>query len=197
MSMTETQSHEFPVTLGDERGFGTLLVTDLALMVRPAPAGQYHARSPHDAARIAEIMNLTADEAHRLMDKAWWAYFDGFCMGKTWIDAAIRYIGAGGEILHRQGYGFTDGHATGVVYVYTKEFWDGDQAISDWVPLLKQTHLMDENDSSEPIKLDQLENTFRAGLRNIWGGKMVLVQPSSKNESGYTAQGFELVYRDE
>ena len=52
----ETTTREFPITVFDS--VGTLLLTDLALMVRPAPVGQHHAKCPHDVARIIEIMNL-------------------------------------------------------------------------------------------------------------------------------------------
>ncbi|HEV7235738.1 MAG TPA: hypothetical protein VGN15_06130, partial [Ktedonobacteraceae bacterium] len=136
----QSQPHTFEVKL-DAESVGTLLVTDLDLMVRPASAGQYHAQSPHDSGRIAAIMNLGDDDSNgwdptwhiatRLdaqraaehMDRAWYAYFDGYCLGKSWIDATVSYIGAGGQVLFTRGYGLDDANIVGNVQVYCQEFW--------------------------------------------------------------------------
>lgn len=206
-----TNNNEFPVSINSDYGYGELLVTNLTVMLKPAPAGQYHKGAPHDMAFFAQIMDLgdysngfgitwristdlSAEDTHQLMKETWHAYFDGFCMGKTWIDANVIYVGADGEILFVKGYGFDDGDEQGTVFVYTKEFWlsinpNGDCVQANWTPLLKLCGFVND-DVGEPILLKELEEQLRKGSLRNFGNKIVVVQPSS-DEIGYTARGFK------
>ncbi len=213
MSATEALSHEFPVTIGSEEGFGVLIVTDLTLMVRPAVGERYYQWCPHDTTLISQVMDLgdwedgsritwhistslSMQEAHELMHTGWKAYFDYYCMAKTWIDVDLYYIGAGGEIIGKKGYGFSDAHTDGAVYIYTKAFWEsvhesGDPAQADWAPLLKHGRLLDAR-SIEVIMLDEIEHKLGNGLRSSIGGIVVVVRPAPDTPNGFTARGFEI-----
>jgi len=211
--------HEFRVDL-EGGGQGTLIVTDLQLMLRPAAAGQLYARSPHDEGRIAAIMSLGeddrslgeddrcgfgptwhiathlgAEEAAGLMRQAWHAYFNGYCMGKIWIDATVQYLGADGMVLRSEDHGFSDGEEVGVVKVYCREFWQalhdsGDPVQADWTPLLNRAGL----ELEQPTRLDQLEERLAAGVASddTTTDRVVVVRPAD-DPLGYSARGFELI----
>lgn len=217
MSTNQTRSHEFPVTIGSEdgiqSGFGVLLVTDLALMVRPNVGERYYKQCPHDTAHINQVMDLgdwedgsrmtwhistslSMQEAYQLMHAGWHAYFDYFCMAKTWINVGMYYVGAGGKIIGMKAYGFSDADNDGAVYIYTKEFWQsihesGDPAQADWAPLLKQCRFLDD-ESDETVLLGDLENKLGSGLQTLFGTKVVVACPSPDSPHGFTARGFEI-----
>lgn len=208
---TECTTREFEVSL-DSEGLGTLLVTDLGLMLRPAVAGQYHRDSPHDEGRIAQIMNLgdtgdynlewhvvtdlPAAEAHRKMDRAWHAYFDGYCMGKVWIDANVTYIGPEGSTLLTHGYGFDDGEVNGTVYVYGREFWDwcgtGHPGLDSWSDLLREARLAEV---AGPIPLARLGLSLASGLMADRGNDVdrLIVVIDAAGEPGYATRDFTLI----
>jgi hypothetical protein len=197
-------------------GLGQLLLADAGLLVRPPQQGQYHARVPLDTGHFAQVMDLgdvedgfgditwhivsslTVDEAHKLLDRGWYAYFDGYCMGKVWIDARVCYVGADGKVVKTQGYGFSDGEARGTVYVYCREYWESrgnaDPTQSDWADLLS-THVIGSNLIQGPIAFDQVEETLAHGLPYVIDTdvqRIVVARPSS-DDLGFTVRGFKLI----
>ena len=201
----------------DEEGAGLLLVTDAKLLVRPAVPGQLH-QVRHDTAHFAAVMDLgdvadgwgiitwhvvtdlPAAQANCLLDRGWYAYFDGYCMGKVWIRAIVNYIGAGNATLGSHEYGFTDGQIHGDVNVYCREYWEGlaadqaDPAGADWAPLLRE-HIIGSGRITEPIALARLEEALGRGLPlgfELNVQQLVVVRPSQEAPY-FTARGFHLV----
>jgi hypothetical protein len=198
-----------------EEGLGHLLVTDAGLLVKPAVPGQYH-QVPLDTAHFAQVMDvgdvtdgwgditwhvvtsMPAQEAHSQLDRGWYAYFDGYCMGKVWIDATVNYIGADSRVIRTAGYGFSDGERRAVVYVYCREYWESlgnpDPAQCDWTDLIS-THVTGSNAIHGPIPLDKLEEVLGEGLPYVidWGGQKLIVVRPSDDPLGFTARGFHLI----
>ena len=122
---------EFTVdTTANNGDLGSLIITDAQLLLRPAPAGQYH-KIPYDVAHAMSILNLNEDEgawvrhivchespqeAVRLLDSVFSAYLDACCM-ELWCDALVNFIqdDTTVEVKH---YGFDDGSYTMIFNVY-------------------------------------------------------------------------------
>jgi hypothetical protein len=118
---------EFPIDLDEEcEGLGTLIVTDAQLLLRPPVEGQYPSRMPFDTARVHEILDIgdlehdtdtvifcrsNPAEAARLLDRVFYVYLDGYCMGKVWADARVRFY-LNDEVVGIQEHGFEDGNFT-------------------------------------------------------------------------------------
>lgn len=189
-------------------GLGTLLVTDLSALVRPiAGHDQYYHQATHDVGHFGRIMDLgdwdgygsphwyivtslPAAKAKALLAEPLRCYFDGYCMGKVWIDVNVYYQGAD-EPIEYDRFGFSDADTDGAVTIYAREYLEsqhlsGDPAQADWADLLRGITNWDFNDV--PILLDQLESRL-SGNPDI--EPLVIVRPSD-TPPGFTARGFNI-----
>ncbi len=124
---------EYPLeTETAEEGIGPLIVTDAQLLVRPRKVpGQYPESVSHDTIHAYEILclgndmgqyeihivsQLYTDEAHKLLDRVFYAFIDACCL-ELWCDARVNYI-VDGETIRFHEYGFEDGQYTLYINVY-------------------------------------------------------------------------------
>lgn len=202
------QVREFTIGSSEDQGTGILFTLDMTLMIRPARPGQLHKSCPHDTGRIHQVMDLIGEDrnpiwffntllsyrdAHRLMDRGWYAYFDGYSMERSWIDATVVYVGANGKTIGSHGYGFSDGQITGSVQVYCAEFWSSLSDQSDWGTLLRHAEL---TETQQHVGWWNLEDLALAGEMDTpypnQGGSVLIVRPSQV-DPGYTVRGFKRV----
>lgn len=194
--MTASHSNEFVVD-PDLEGQGTLIITDAALLIRPAVPGQYHGDVAHDSGRVNTVMDLgdigdgncwhivtslNVTEAHQLLDRAFYTYVDYYCMAKIWVDALVSYIDADGSTKRTKKYGFTDGSDTLYFNVYC-----------GYAPETDCRELLQRVISTPPdrqVKVGEMEHFFGSNSQSASANYRVVVVSPSNNEARFVARGF-------
>lgn len=134
------------------------------------------------------ITDIPANEAHYLLHNFWRAYFNTYCLRRC-IDADVFYIGAGGNAIRRQGYGFEDGQVSGSAYVYGQEYWlalgNPDPSRCDWTDLLRH---ITYRDLAGPVSSLQFEAVLAQEMQGrVSAGEQLVVARLIEGEPGFNA----------
>lgn len=189
-------------------GFGTLLVTDLSALL--VPNGDPRDRqTTYDSFTVQAVMDLgdwshfgsihwyiVTDlpvlEAKAALDGPLSRYFNGYCQAKLWINVAAFFLGAEGEGIAGDWYGFSDEqNEVGLITVFPREYWlglhpSGDPAQCDWTNVMRR--VTGEDFDGALVMLADLDRFVPTGPD---ADSVVIVRPAD-TELGFTATGFNV-----